>query len=111
MESGAQCVTITLEYQKRGLCVDNLGFLITSTTLMLVLAAALFPGIQVTVINKINACVLDVTLCMCRFYEPKKIIIVIIKSSQRAHNSIRRVYTVLLKIRHENNIARASLNF
>ena len=76
MESGAQCVTITLEYRKRGLHADNLGFLITSTSLMSVLAAALFPGIQVTVINKINACMLD-ALCMCRFYEPKKIIIII----------------------------------
>ena len=44
MESGAQCVTITLEYQKRGLRADNLGFLTSSTTLMLVLAAALFPA-------------------------------------------------------------------
>ena len=55
---------------------DNLGFPIISTTLMSVLAAALFPGIQVMVINKINACVLDVALCMGRFYEPKKIIII-----------------------------------
>ena len=33
--------------------------------------------------QQINACMLDVALCMCRFYEPKKIIIVI--TSRGAH--------------------------